>query len=353
MRPLVSIIIVTYNSSADIGACLDALRAQTYAPCELIIYDNASADGTPQLVRSRYPEVKLIEGKENIGFAAACNIAARAATGPFLAFLNPDTVVGPGWLEPLVEALEADESAGAATAQILLADAPDRINACGNEIHLSGIAYCRGYGELAVSGYPVEVGALSGAAFVVRKELFERVGGLEASFFLYYEDADLSLRLRTKGLRCLAVPASRVYHSYNGSFGVDKLFFLERNRYLSLLSLLDWRILILMVPSLCVAELGAWGYAALCGRRGLAAKARAWRHVWKRRHWIKERRQVWARGRTNLPFLLGAFSARLAVQYVSPTNELLSRALAVAGMVSAYPMLALARLIGRLSQVRM
>jgi GT2 family glycosyltransferase len=342
---LVSIILVTFNNAKDIRTCLDSVRAQTYIPVEIIVFDNASTDGTVDSIRSLYSEVKLVESEVNIGFAAANNRAAALAEGDFLAFLNPDTTVEPDWLQPLIEALESDPTVGAVTPGIVFANAPNTLNACGNEIHLSGIAYCREYGMPASRGSPVEVGAISGAAFVMRRTLFERVGGFEGSFFLYYEDTDLSLRLRSVGFRCLAAPQSRVQHAYQPGFESDKVFYLERNRMLCLLSLLSWQASLIMLPSWLLAEVLSWGYCAARGRQGLAAKIRAWRDIANRWAWIQDRRRRYVDGRHSA-YMLRAFSPQLLVPYVAAGNAIMVRGLATAGWATAAPMLGLARVLG-------
>lgn len=343
---MVSIVVVTYNSVEHISKCLDSLRSQTHGPVEVIVYDNASTDGTQHLIRDCYPEVKFIEGEANIGFAAANNHASGLASGDFLAFLNPDTVVEPDWLWPLIETLESDQTVGAVTPTLVFVEAPDTVNTCGNEMHLSGVTYCRGFGMPASGGPPIEVGAVSGAAFALRREVFERIGGFEESFFLYYEDTDLSLRLRCAGFRCLAVPESKVRHAYKATFGHDKIYFLERNRYLYLLSLMSWRTLTVMFPSLLLMELVAWGYCAMRGRQALTAKARAWRDVVRSLPWVRQRRQRYASNCVNHTFVLHAFSPHLRIQYVGTGGRVLFRGLEMAGWVTAGPMLSMARLLG-------
>jgi GT2 family glycosyltransferase len=340
---LVSIIVVTFNNAKDIRACLDSVRAQTYSPVQTIVFDNASTDGTVDSIRSVYSEVRLVESEVNIGFAAANNRAAALAEGDFLAFLNPDTRVEPDWLLPLLQVLESDRTVGAVTPSLVFGDARDTLNACGNEVHLSGITYCRDYGGPATDGPPVEVGAISGAAFAIRKDLFLKVGGFEERFFLYFEDTDLSLRLRCTGLRSMAVPYSRVRHAYKAAFGSDKILFLERNRYLSLSSLMSKRILFMMLPSLLVVEVASWGYCALRGRPAMAAKAKAWRDVVRMWPWVRQRRRRYGGNFTNHAFVLGAFSTRLRVQYVGSGTGVLARALGALAWVASAPMLAVAR----------
>jgi GT2 family glycosyltransferase len=342
--PLISVIIVTYNSASYISQCLDAVYQNTEALFEAIVYDNASSDGTQGLVRDRFPEAKLIEGATNIGFAAACNHGGVIAQGEYLAFINPDAMVLPGWLPPLITVLQTDPSAGAVTPQITFTDRPEIVNTCGNEIHFSGIAYCREYGAPVSEGRPREVGAISGTAFVIRKRLFQELGGLETSFFMYYEDTDLSLRIRCAGLRCMAVYSSKVGHAYRPAFSPAKIFYLERNRYLSLLSLVTWPILVLMLPSLALMEAVAWTYCLGQGGQAMVAKATSWQDLIRKRHWIMTRRWRQRTHNANKRWTLGVFSAQLQVQYVSDQSWVMTAVLQGVGWLLAEPMLCLARI---------
>ncbi|VAW33263.1 hypothetical protein MNBD_CHLOROFLEXI01-2328, partial [hydrothermal vent metagenome] len=250
VEPLVSVIIVTFNSDPYILDCLNALQSQAYQAVEIIIYDNASSDRTISFIQTNFPAVKLMIGKTNLGFAAANNLAANEAKGEFLAFLNPDTIAEPNWLHPLIKTVTTNTTIGAVTPQIVFAHDPARVNTCGNTVHLSGITYCQQYDQPLSKGEPYTVSAVSGAAFVISQKLFEALGGFEERFFMYYEDTDLSLRIHCAGLLCTAVPASIVRHVYKPAFSAQKIFYLERNRYLSLFSLISWQLFLFMMPSL-------------------------------------------------------------------------------------------------------
>ena len=127
MAATVSVIIVFYNNAQDISLCLDSLLSQTDGSFEVIAYDNASVDETRSLIRDQYPTVRLIEGDRNIGFAAANNYAVAAATGDVVVFLNPDTMVEPDWLPPLIQALDSDPTVGAVTPRLVFFEAFARI----------------------------------------------------------------------------------------------------------------------------------------------------------------------------------------------------------------------------------
>jgi GT2 family glycosyltransferase len=261
MPVLTSIIVVNYNGGEQVLECLRSLEAGGGERQEVIVVDNASQDGSAERIEKAFPGVRLIRTTTNLGFGGGNNLGARQAQGQYLAFVNPDTRVEPGWQEALRRALEADPRAGMATARILLGERPDRVNACGNEMHLSGLTLCRGMGQPRQAyDTPCEVGAVSGAAFLMRRELFERLGGFDASFFLYMEDSDLSLRVRLAGRRILYVPEAVVYHDYRLRFGRRKIYYQERNRYLMLLKVFRWRTLLVLLPALLLAEAVTWGF---------------------------------------------------------------------------------------------
>ncbi|MBK8901481.1 MAG: glycosyltransferase family 2 protein [Anaerolineaceae bacterium] len=343
--PSVSVIIVTYNSGPFIVDCLEALQATIIQPHEIIVFDNASADNTVQLIQEKFTAVHLQSSNTNIGFAAANNCAAKLATGEYVAFLNPDTIVEANWLQPLLETLAADKTIGAVTPQIVFAHEPDRVNTCGNTVHFSGLTYCEKYGKPVSKTAPYTVSAVSGAAFVMRRDLFSSLAGFEEMFFMYYEDTDLSLRIRCAGYACTAVPNSIVRHAYTSSFSPRKMFYLERNRYLSLFSLMNGWLLLLMAPSILLMEFVSWGYAVLQGKKQVKAKWRAWRALFQERNWIATRRQKLTCAQPT--HLIAVFSARLNAQYVSNKNPVLLRGVETAAWLMAAPGLRLAKWIYR------
>ncbi len=283
-----SVIIVNYNSLRHLERCLPALLPASGSGTEVIVVDNASQDGSAELVGRCFPQVRLVCSPENVGFGAGNNLGARQARGEYLAFLNPDTVVDPGWLAALIAALEADPGAGLATSKILLLNEPQKINTCGNDIHISGLTLCRGMGRPAAEyNQPEAVDAVSGAAFAMRRDLFEALGGFDESFFMYMEDTDLSLRARLAGYRCLFAPASVVYHDYTLHFGPRKTYYQERNRYLMLLKCLRRRTLLALLPALLLAEVVTWGFVLTRQRRNPGNKLRA--YAWVIGHWREVR----------------------------------------------------------------
>ena len=330
--PRTTVIVVNYNGGADLPRCLQSLQTAR-GDFEILVVDNASTDGSAACAAGLVPGLRLVRNEANLGFGAAGNVGKCWARGEYLAFLNPDSVVDPGWLEALVAALDANPQAGLATSKILLLAEPERINACGTEIHCTGLTLCLGMGRAGTAFDRVEeVDAVSGAAFAIRRTLFERLGGFDPCFFLYFEDVDLSWRARLAGSCCLYVPGSVVYHDYQLCFGPQKTFYEERNRYLMLLKGLRWPTLLLLLPTLLLGEVVTWGFVFLRDRRRLGNKIRAyawilqhWRQVMAERSRVQELRQVRDRAllarcthRLDLEQVTGGIVARLGHLVLDP-----------------------------------
>jgi GT2 family glycosyltransferase len=291
--PLVTVVIVVYNALPYLPNLAAALARQTYPRIETVVVDNASTDGAADCIAREMPAAMLIRLRTNGGYAAGNNAALPHCHGDYLALLNPDTEPEPDWLAALVAAMEADASIGLATSKIVLTNDRTRINTCGNTVHVAGFATCRGLDAPAAEYTDAaDVAAVSGAAFIIRRTLMERLGGFDASFFMYVEDTDLSWRALLAGARCRFVPTSVVAHRYALTLGAEKTFYLERNRMQMLLKCYRARTLLLLAPALLLGEVAAWGYAALQGAAHLRAKARATRWVFRHRREIRGRRRV-------------------------------------------------------------
>jgi GT2 family glycosyltransferase len=291
-----SIIIVSYNAKQRLLACLTSITKRMTPACEIIVVDNASSEGNADTVEACFPNATLIRSESNLGFAAGCNLGAENSHGKFLVFINPDTLVEEGWLEALVAPLDSEDQIGLTTSRILLLDQPDRINACGCNVHLAGLILCRGTGR-SKETYPQseEVAAISGACFAIRRDLFRVLGGFDEDMFLYGEDTDLSWRARLAGWSTRYMPDSVVFHDYRLRISELRVFWNERNRYLMLLKSLRWRTLLLLVPAYVTAEVITWGFVLLTDRGNIGNKVRAYR--WIVENWdrvIEKRRETQA-----------------------------------------------------------
>lgn len=209
-----SIVIPVWNGREYIPACLDALLAQDYSDFEVIVVDNASADGSSDLVAEKYPQVQLIRNTQNLGFAGGCNVGLRAAQGDVLVLLNQDTVVLPGWLRALVEALQRPE-VGVVGCKILYPDGKTIQHAGGWIEWPLGLAHHYGQGEQDNGQWdePRRVEYVTGAAMVFRRDVLERVGPLDEGFWpAYFEDADFCFRAREAGFEVWYIPGAVVLH---------------------------------------------------------------------------------------------------------------------------------------------
>jgi GT2 family glycosyltransferase len=222
----VAVIIVNWNAGSYLRRALAALSAQQSPPERIIVVDNASTDGSRAIV-SEFPEAELIALPDNIGFAAANNLAAEA-TGDceWIAFLNPDAFPSPEWLGRLREAAAAWPDYAMFASELRAAGDPDRLDGVGDAYHVSGLSWRIGHGERlgAAPQVPHEVFSPCAAAALVRRSAFDDVRGFDASYFCYVEDVDLAFRMRLRGHRCLYVPGAIVQHVGSGLTGRHSAF---------------------------------------------------------------------------------------------------------------------------------
>ncbi len=266
-----AVVVVSHNSSAHLPMLLGALGAQLQPDDELVVVDNASADGSAELATRA--GIHTIAQRENQGFGAGCHAGAAATAAPLLLFLNPDSVPQPGCLQALREAAHTHREWAAWQPAILQQDGT--INTDGGVVHYSGIGWAGDCGKPIsdMSPGPYEVAFPSGAALVVRRRIWDEIGGLDPSYFLYSEDLDLGLRVWLAGHRAGIVPAATVVHGYEFDKGQQKWFFLERNRWRTVLAVYPPVLLALLAPGLLAIELAIHAAAAHGG--WLNAKLRA------------------------------------------------------------------------------
>jgi GT2 family glycosyltransferase len=219
--PKVAVMVITHNGKKYLKTCIESLLNQTYNNFEIYLIDNASTDGSSEYVKQNFPMVKIIKFEKNFGFAKAYNIAIRMIDADYIALLNDDTKVHPKWLEELVKAALEDEKAGALGSLILFLDYPDIVQHAGGMITPIGGGIDIGFGKPLheVDLRKRYVGYVCGAAMLVKKEVFEKVGGFDNDYFAYFEDVDLCWRMWLQGYKVVLVPTSVVYHKYGGSWG--------------------------------------------------------------------------------------------------------------------------------------
>jgi GT2 family glycosyltransferase len=220
-RSPVSVIIPNWNGAEFLPACLESLRAQTYADFRTIVVDNGSSDGSVALVEEDFPEVSVIRLDENRGFGAAMNVAFREADSDRVACLNNDTEADPAWLRELVACLERHPRAAASSSKMLDLNERSRIDDCGDILTPYFRAYARGRGEPDAGQYDEEerVFGASGGASLWRAEVVRGLGYFDEDLFAYYEDVDLSFRANLAGYECWYAPKAVVSHAGGGTSG--------------------------------------------------------------------------------------------------------------------------------------
>jgi GT2 family glycosyltransferase len=222
-KPLVSVIILNWNSQKFIRACLDSLAEQTYPNLETIILDNASTDNSDDLIEQNYPDVKLIRSKENLGFCRGNNVAAIEAKGDYLFFLNQDVVLEPDYIEKQVTILKKDPKIAAVQGKLLRYDFSKMEKL--ETIDSAGIAAYRNRRFIDIGqteedapkfNQEGEVFAVTGAALFARKTALAEIAPtgeyFDEDFFAYKEDIDLCWRLRNLGWSCYYQPSAVAYH---------------------------------------------------------------------------------------------------------------------------------------------
>jgi GT2 family glycosyltransferase/glycosyltransferase involved in cell wall biosynthesis len=221
--PRVSIVVPVYNQFHHTLACLRALAAQAGSvPFEVIVVDDCSGDETAARL-TEISGIHALRNAQNLGFIGACNAGAAAARGEFVLFLNNDTAVQPGWLEALIDTYAQHRDVGLVGAMLIYPDG--RLQEAGGIVFNDASGWNYGRGEDPAHpayNYVREVDYCSGAAIMLRRALFDELGGFDTHYApAYYEDTDLAFKVRARGLRVLMQPAAKVVHFEGITSGTD------------------------------------------------------------------------------------------------------------------------------------
>ncbi len=266
-RDVVSVVVVNYRGAEDTITCLRHLLEVQWPRelLELIVVDNDSGDGSAKRIRTAVPEAQVIDAGSNTGFAGGCNLGVAAATGEYVAFINNDARPHLLWVQAAVDTLRGDPTIGAVASKVFDWDG-QRIDYVDGSLSWFGMGYKREVGRADAPEFdvPKDVLFATGAAMVMRAEVFRDVGGFDERFFMFYEDVDLGWRLNVLGYRVRYVPESIVYHRHHASMkkfsDYREHYLLERNALMALYKNLDDESLALALP----------GAMALAVRRGIA-----------------------------------------------------------------------------------
>ena len=201
----ISVIIVSYNTADLLKVCLESVLASQLVNCEVFVVDNASQDGSADVIRKEFPTIRLIANEDNRGFGAANNQALWQCVGQYIVFLNPDTTVEPESFHKMVAFMEANPHVGLAGPKILN---PDGTRQDSVSYRYPG----HRYGAADLGALPGNIACVLGACQIASAELLRELGGFDEDFFLYGEDQDICLRIRKRGFEIGFIENAVIMH---------------------------------------------------------------------------------------------------------------------------------------------
>jgi GT2 family glycosyltransferase len=293
--PRVSAVVLAWQAEPFLRRGVEALLASEKVEVDVVLVDNGCTTDDVEVLE-RIPRVTVVRPGRNLGFAGGCNAGAAAATGEFLALVNGDAIVEPNTLARLVDEA-ARPGVGAVGGSLRLAEDPALLNSAGNPVHILGLSWVGRFRERETGTEPVDVTVATGACMVLRRDLWNALGGFDAEYFAYHEDAELSIRVWRRGLRVVYVPDAVAVHRYEFSRNAFKFYLIERNRLMFLATLWSGRALLLLVPALAGLELAMLLLATK--QRWLKQKLRGYGwllrnggHLRRRRRLLRAERRV-------------------------------------------------------------
>ncbi|MGE0092666.1 MAG: glycosyltransferase family 2 protein [Bacteroidales bacterium] len=235
--PLVSVITINYNQSAVTAQLLESLNNLTYPNKEVFVIDNGSPTDNPDWLQSDFPWISLVKTGKNLGFAGGNNVGISKSKGDYLLFINNDTEVPPGFLEPLVEFMEKEKLAGMVSPKIKFYWDPTMIQYAGftrmtkYTVRNKAIGYKSK--DTGLYDSISETNSVHGAAMIVKREVVEKIGPMPELYFLYYEEHDWAQMAKRAGYKLFYNPDSFVMHKESVSTGKEsplKTYYLNRGR---------------------------------------------------------------------------------------------------------------------------
>lgn len=218
-------IVLNWNGAEDTLRCVSALKASKPAPPRIIVVDNGSVDDSRERIRAAHPDLTLLDSGANLGYSGGNNLGIRWALehdAQRIVLLNNDVEVEPHCVARLEQALQQDHQSGVSGPLILTRGSPNRIWAAGGELtHRENVSRLRGFGQVMNGVYRKDefVDYLPGCVLMVRRDVFEKVGLLEESYFCYMEDVDFGQRVHEAGFKNRLVPSATAFHKPSSSTG--------------------------------------------------------------------------------------------------------------------------------------
>jgi len=273
---LVSVIVLNYNAGDLLLNCIESLKKSTHTNFEIIVVDNISSDESQLRCKEKFPEIKLIQNEENLGYCGGNNVGIREAKGEFIVILNPDTIVESNWVKELIIAYEKFGD-GLYQPKILSLDEKNIIQSTGNMLHVFGFGFARDKGNKVIEKKEEieRIGYASGTCLFTSRKVIEKIGLLDEFLFLYHDDLDLGWRAAQIGINSYYVPDSKIFHveSYSLKWSAKKFYWLERNRKYCLQTHYSKETYEKMKFSLMLVDLFVWAFYLSKGFLGAKIKA--------------------------------------------------------------------------------
>lgn len=282
-----AVALLNYNGMKHLARFLPGVLKNCPTDCKVYLIDNSSTDDSLKWIRKHHPSVEIIELLDNTGYAGGYNLGLQLINEPYLALVNTDVAFEEDWITPAFDYLDNNKDVGALQPKILSVKEPEKFEyagACGGYMDVFSYPFCRGrvftHVETDEGQYDeeMEVFWASGAAFVVRKDLFTKLEGFDAMFFAHMEEIDLSWRLKKSGYRVVCLPQLKVYHLGGGTLDYNnprKTFLNFRNNLFAILKNESKRRLVWVLPSRLLLDIAASFHFLLQGKFKLS------KMVWK------------------------------------------------------------------------
>jgi GT2 family glycosyltransferase len=325
-QPTVSVVIPNRDGATPrdgltyLEMVLETLAGQSFRDFDVTVVDNGSTDRSVQYLRQCWPEVRVVELRENAGFPAAINRGVDASRGRYVALLNNDLELSPDWLELLVLELERDHGVGFVTGKIMRYDDRGVIEQAGHDFFTCGHFEPVGLDQEDSGQYDERrpTAVVTAAAALYRREALRGAGGFDEDYYLYCEDGDLCLRALLCGYSGLYVPEPKAFHVRGGTVGVQTelpRFYLVRNALITLLKDMPVSILLGSLPKIALCHYGQLVAARRAGVARTVLRA-YWSFLRAIPATLRKRRAV-QRARTVRP---AEFAAQLRTDYPMPTR---------------------------------
>ena len=306
VKTKLAIILINYKDYAKkyLVDYWNSIKNEDY-PFDIIFVDNESSEESRAYLKKIVPNVVIVSSETNSGYAGGMNLGAKKARElgyKYVLFGNFDAEVKSGYLAELVKVLESDDKIGAAQSRAMLFSDKDKVNSLGNSIHYLGLGFSAGgYQDFDLSKCPkvFPITYPSGVSFLMKLDLFERLGGFEKSFFMYHEDLDLGWKIRLAGYEVVLARDSVIYHKYKFAQSMKQYFWMERNRFFTILKNYKLATILVFLPALAIMELGLFIFSFFngfwCEKLRVYAelfKFSFWQEVSAGRKFIKKIRKV-------------------------------------------------------------